>query len=228
MNVKAILSPGKFFLIGFILIASSFVLPVYFNRSTISDNKPLTIQEATADNISDSYVKRFHLSQGQRLTVEISDRYINVTNVRVMFMTLENYQNHVLLDTDPDNVPDGPGNDNIECVYSYSIYPQGSVRSDDYRLPISVKDVVYKIDFLGGDDGGETGDLISVPGDYVVVIWGENDSTFGHTQVKIDLKILIDGLGDTLRNVFFTMGWIVLLAACVITVVYIIYNKKNR
>ena len=45
MDAKAVLKPGKYFLIGIILIVSSFVLPMFFNSTTIEDRKPLTFHE---------------------------------------------------------------------------------------------------------------------------------------------------------------------------------------
>ena len=219
MNVKTILSPGKYFLIGFILIASSFVLPVYFNRTTIEDRKPLSFNSIAADNISDCHARRFSLSKGQSCSVEISDRYENVTAITIMFLTYEEYTLRVIEDRDPDDVVIV----RQQFIWRYLEYPQGVGDSDNSnRYTLGVIDVVYLIDFIGGGSGSN---LVSIPGDYVVVVWGT--TSFG-TTVKTNLKIVVDGLGDTLRNVFFTMGWIVLLAACVITVVYIIYNKKNR
>lgn len=221
MNVKTILSPGKYFLIGIILIASSYILPTYFNQTTIQDSKPLKFDENTRDNMTTSFAKSFSLKNGYHCSVEITDRYgDDIDDVNIMFLKYADY----LDELDPGSDPTGVTGEYF--IWRYSNYPSGISSGAGTKLDVTAeqKDVVFKIDFMGTGSGGN---LRTRPGKYVAVIYGQNTAV-NQTQVQIDLKISVDGLGDTLKNITYTAGWIVILAACVIAVVYVIYNRKNR
>jgi len=219
MELMSILKPAKYFLIAIICFGLAFVLPPIFPQYTLEDRVGLEINEISASNVTDCYAKEFRLEKGYLCQVEIENYYPNITG-RIIFITKEVYLTENASQNDPDGIIT-----RIYFTYARYRYPSSPTQGYSDRYDIST-DQSYKFDFMGS---GTSGALYSRPGDYIVLIWGDNSTDYTTNEnLKFDIKIRVDGLGDLLFNTLIMIGTIVIIAACAITVIYLIFKKKNR
>ncbi|MEX2682024.1 MAG: hypothetical protein Q6373_010510 [Candidatus Sigynarchaeota archaeon] len=103
----------------------------------------------------------------------------------------------------------------------YSIPSYGSIPSSTSTQTFdSNNGRVANIDFGGTTSGGN---LVFIPGDYVIVIYGDN--TTGVGNVKFVLQITTEIFGRTWGRIVNTVGWIIIVSCGVLSMV--LWIKKT-
>ncbi len=210
-----------FLILAILLIIAGPLLGYFLNKVTVESRdagNPLIIQESSTTTIRDAYHKDVTLSRNQRIIIEFSVYYPDVSAYLIIIGKGTYDQEYTA-----DNPPPGSG---LTFLYSEFTYGQPAAYS---ALPATVvtitNDGYWYIEFAGGYSGVGGNYLISRPGDYVVVVYGNN--TGPGTQVTFNLIIKMDGPGDFLQELFLTIG-IILLACCAIFYAYSYLNKLRR
>ncbi len=222
MERETILKPGKYFLIFFICLGLTIILPRIFPRFTLENQNGLQINEISASNTTDCYHKEFRLEKGYLFSALISNYYDNIT-IRVKFVTKLTYLQENSSQIDPDT---NPGEYFIATPY---VYPDTPTTTPTVITSLTInQDDSYRLDFMG--DGTTTGTdrLWSLPGDYVILVWGTNSTNFATNEnILFDIEIQVDGLDDLLFSTLGIISIIVLIAACVMSILYAITKKRR-
>jgi len=190
-------------LISIILIILGPVLGLLLNKVilvdqsfVISDTSNSDIQNATAIEVS--------LSKGQKIVIEFS---VSTENVSA---TLKILGKGTYDEEDVPSNPPGPitGKNLIYSQFAFGQTPASQTASATSR---SITNEGYWYIEFAGDVTGDY--LISVPGDYVVIVYGSNT---GGTNVYFDLIVKIDGPGEIVGMLLTLVGIGMLVAILVI------------
>ena len=196
--------------------------PRYFEEYLLVDYQPLTLHTNSATNVNQSFATSFTLKQGYKCNVVILNIYdyngSEDIEVDLRFVPLGTYLNAFENAVDPDT---------LTSLYFMEIenkYPDNPTRDADNVVDGGSIDEneVYLYEFMGN---GDTNDIWSLPGQYVVIIWVTNSGT-GNTG-SFGVSISVDGQGDLLRTIFSWLGGILLFIAVLLGVAYFILNRRR-
>jgi len=161
------------------------------------------IDEDSMDEIKEAYIKEFKLIKNQRLIIKISVKYQN-SSVHLRIVGKGNFEA-----TDDKDAPTTLAAKNfVYSEYAIGEDPQNLVSSDN-EVDLE-NDAFFYIEFMGDRTGTS---LISVPGDYVIVVYGENLG-LDDDDVLFDIEAMLDGpydAGDILKIILPITG-IILIA----------------
>ena len=192
-------------LIGLILIILGPILGLLLNKITLVDQSYVVSETSSAD-VQNATAYEFKLSKGQKIVIEFSVSTENVT-ANLIILGKGTYDQAYEAST-------APGSISGEKYFIYSEFAFGQTpisnqaHSDDIRS-ISNEGYWY-IEFAGEVSGLY---LRSVPGDYVVIVYGSNT---GGTNVYFDLIVKIDGPGEIIGMLLTLVGIGMLVAILVI------------
>jgi hypothetical protein len=201
--------------IAFLVLAP--ILGYTLDKTTLTDRRPATIQEDSSAGLTEAYAYRFSLKSDQKARIEFSVYYANVTATLKIFGRGYFDQQLAL-----NNTPGGMSG--LDLIYSQFVWGQtpSSFTGSATSRTITYNGYWY-IEFAGDTNGDY---LISIPGSYVVVVYGNNDGPAANINVKFNIVIKIDGPGDLLERYFYYIGAGVILAA--ILFVSFGYYKKFK
>ncbi len=210
-----------FLILAVILIIAGPLLGFFLDKVTIESREasnPLIIQESSTTTIRDAYHKDITLSRNQMIIIEFSVYYPDVS-ADLIILGKGTYDQEFAAD----NPPPGSG---LTFLYSEFTYGQPATYSSSPATVVTISnDGYWYIEFAGGYSGVGGDYLISRPGNYVVVVYGNNVGP--GTEVTFNLTVKVDGPGDFLEELFLTIG-ILLLACCAIFYAYSYLNKLRR
>jgi hypothetical protein len=94
----------------------------------------------------------------------------------------------------------------------YFLYTRPSYSvSTSYTAELDVMDSQFNLEFRGG---GSSSSLWSVPGDYVIVVYGENSgNTALLTEVKFDIKVYKTMPFDIVNRALIIIAWFLILGS---------------
>jgi len=73
-----------------------------------------------------------------------------------------------------------------------------------------VQDDFYFIEFMGDGNSGST--IWNEPGDYVIFVYGSNSYNMS-SEVIYNIEVYKDGPSAAIRNIFSTIGWLMIIVA---------------
>ena len=199
-------------LISIILIILGPVLGLLLNK-VILVNQSFVISDTSSSDIQNATAIEVSLSKGQKIVIEFS---VSTENVSA---TLKILGKGTYDEEDVPSNPPGPitGKNLIYSQFAFGQTPASQTNSATSRS--ITNEGFWYIEFAGD----VTGDyLISVPGDYVVIVYGSNA---GGTNVYFDLIVKIDGPGEIIGMLLTLVGIGMLVAILVIGTIG--YLKKT-
>jgi len=220
MNLKTKKGLKIITIIGIILVILGPILGFALNKVGIvsrGPGDPVIIQESSTTSIRDAFPQLITLTKNQKMVIEFSVYYPNVS-ASIIILGKGTYDQQYALD----NAPPGSGLTFIYSQFTWGQYVPSSA-SPANVLSISNEGFWY-IEFAGGVSGNY---LISRPGNYVVVVYGLNTGPPAATNVTFEINVKVDGPGGFLNTLFLTIG-IILLAGAAILFSYSYLNKLRR
>lgn len=206
-------------IVGIALLILAPILGYTLDKSTLLDQKPIVIDEDSDDGLQKSFAFQFSLESNQKARIEFSVYYANVTaNLKIFGKGF--YDQRYALNSSP------VGLTGLYFICSEFIWGQNP--SSATTINANSRDITYNgywyIEFAG-----DTNDpfLISIPGSYVIVVYGDNDGPPSDTLVSFNLVVKIDGPGDFLERIFYYLGAGV-IGVLVLLISYGYYKKFKR
>ncbi len=192
-------------LVSVILIILGPVLGLLLNK-IILVNQPVVIPATSNSDIQDAYAYPFSLAKGQKIVIEFSVFTENVT------ATLKILGKGTYDQEDVPANPPGPigGRSFVYSEFAYGRSPAIYTVAYASTSRSITNEGNWYIEFAGGVNGAY---LVSIPGDYVVIVYGTNS---GGTNVFFDLVIKIDGPGEIIGTLIMLIGIGALVAILVI------------
>jgi hypothetical protein len=139
------------------------------------------------------------------VTIEFSVNYLNVT-AYLKIVGKGYYDAEYLAGTNTNNLN---GEDFIYSEFTYGRSPSVYDVATSTNVVSITEDGYYYIEFAGDT----TGDFLrSVPGSYVIVVYGTNSGGPSWDNVKFDIAIRIDGPGQILELIMILIGVTILVA----------------
>lgn len=163
----------------------------------------VTIKESSDSDINDAHATHFTLGYNQKVTINFNGIYPNVTSTLIIVTKLD-------YDTacDANAAPGGVSTRDFIYNTGYPGSGGSTYGSNDFRTisyaTVSTQDWV--IEFMGDVVGSR---LESVPGDYVIVVYGTTVSS-DSDDVKFNLTVKIDSIGEDLEYWVSIAGWVLL------------------
>lgn len=191
-------------LISVLLIILGPVLGLLLNK-VILVNQPMVIPATSNTDIQDAYAYPFSLAKGQKIVIEFSLFTENVS------ATLKILGKGTYDEEDVPSNPPGPigGKSFVYSEFAFGRSPTFSTVAYPATSRSITNEGHWYIEFAGAVNGVY---LISVPGDYVVIVYGSNT---GGTNVYFDLIVKIDGPGEII-GMLLTLVGIGMLAAILV------------
>lgn len=203
------------FIVGVVLLIIAPILGYFLDKTVLYERKPVVIDEDSDDGLKSAFAYPFSIRSDQKITIGFSVYYANVT-ATLKILGKGYYDQQYALNSTPGDLI---GQD---FVYSQFVWGQSpsSYTSWDNERSITYNSYWY-IEFAGDTSGSY---LISIPGSYVIVVYGDNDGPSADTEVLFNIVIKIDGPGDFLEELFYYLGAGV-IAALVLFISYSYYKK---
>ncbi|MHA1373447.1 MAG: hypothetical protein ACTSR7_04035 [Promethearchaeota archaeon] len=200
-------------LISVAIIILGPILGLLLNKVTLVDQS-YVIPETSNTDIQDAYAYQFSLSKGQKIIIEFSVFTANVT--ATLKILGKGYYDQAY---EASSAP-GPlsGESLIYSQFAFGQSPSAQTASTTSRS--ITNDGFWYMEFAGSTTGDY---LISVPGDYVVIVYGTNSFA---TDVYFNIVIKIDGPGAIVETLLILIGVGALLA--LMFTVTLGYLKKTR
>jgi len=210
---------SKFFLIiSIVLIILGPILGASLDKATLVD-RTVTIPEESYTNMTVAYDFELNLQKDQKIVIEFSVHYLNVT-AYLKICGKGYYDAEYLAETHPHDLN---GENFIYSEFSYGRSPSIYDVATPANVVSITEDGYYYIEFAG-DNSGDF--LRSVPGPYVIIIYGTNSGGPSWEDVKFDVTIKIDGPGQFLEVILLLIGIIILIAT--ILLLSYSYLRKTR
>ena len=201
--------------IAFLVLAP--ILGYTLDKSTLVERRPATIGEDSSAGLTKAFAFGFSLASNQKVRIEFSVYYANVTATIKIFGKGYYDQQYAL-----NNTPGGMTG--LDFIYSQFVWGQSP---SSFTGSSSSRTITYNgywyVEFAGDTSGDY---LISIPGSYVVVVYGNNDGPAAYTSIRFNIIVKIDGPGELLERIFYYIGAGVILAA--ILFVSFGYYKKFK
>ncbi|MFX0101686.1 MAG: hypothetical protein ACFFCS_19130 [Candidatus Hodarchaeota archaeon] len=184
-----------------------------------------TIQEASETDINATYTFSFSIGYNEKATIMFSGVYDQVASYLII-VTAERYD--AVKNSAGGDPSDFSAADRRDFIYSTG-RPGGDaswpgydeIRTISYS---TVGDQNWLIEFAGSRSGTSPARLVSIPGDYVIVVFGHNDGT--SDDVTFDLEVKVDSIGDDLEYWVTIGGWVLIGIAALLLISAVI--KKGR
>ncbi|MFW9895620.1 MAG: hypothetical protein ACFFD7_07440 [Candidatus Thorarchaeota archaeon] len=181
--------------IGFLIVAP--ILGYLLDKTNLYYRSPVRIEEDSSTDVNKAFALQFSLKSNQKVRISFSVYYANITATLKIFGKGYYEQQSVL-----NSSPTGMGG--LSFVYSQFVWGQepSSFTNDATSRSITYNGYWY-IEFAGSTNNDY---LISIPGTYVVVVYGDNDGPPSILDVFFNISVDIDGPGDVLERVFYYIG----------------------
>ncbi|MGV9205453.1 MAG: hypothetical protein ACOC44_15695 [Promethearchaeia archaeon] len=203
---------------GIVLVSLAPVLGNVLDKTIIAEESEKEIDADSEDDFDKAYTQDISLSEGEKMIIEFSSFYANSTPQLEIITKATSQSGNA-----PSTVD---GNDFLVSTHAFGIDPDNSVASSaEATVPAGGES--FYIEFAGttqAPDQYSPDYLVSVPGDYVVLV------TAGDNETKFDITIKTDGpmdAGDIINPVFSTIGWGLIIAFLAV-ISYQLYQKTTE
>jgi hypothetical protein len=188
--------------IAFLILAP--ILGYTTAKSTLLDRRPAIIEEDSSTGLTEAFAFQFSIQSNQKVRIEFSVYYANITATLKIFGR-GYYDQQLALNNSP------VGMTGLDFIYSQFVWGQAP---STFTGSASSRTIVYNgywyIEFAGDTSGDY---LISIPGSYVVVVYGDNDGPPANIDILFNIVIKIDGPGELFETIFYYIGAGVILVA---------------
>jgi len=203
-------------IIGIGLLVAGPILGVVADKVTLCSGNPKTIDALSSSEIQSAFHCNFKLKRNQKIVIKISVYYENIT-VQLKIIDRLTYDQAYEDNDDPTFLS---GENFVHSTFIWGQSP-GSSTSGASSVTLTEQEEDY-IEFAGDTS---VDDLISLPGSYTVIVYGDNVGP--GTDVFFNIAVKIDGPGDFLGSLFVTVGIIVIVCYAIL-VSYTYLNKLRR
>ncbi|MHA1147826.1 MAG: hypothetical protein ACTSR8_06235 [Promethearchaeota archaeon] len=200
-------------IIGIIFISTSPFIAMLLDKVVIEDQKGALVSKVSENRIDYAYHKPFTLEKGQKAIIEFSLNFKNSTLVFFIAGRAE-YRGLDKSETAPSE---------ISTKYSFLQTEFSKWEEDKADLVNNVNEITLTndgfayIEFMGDVSGDN--DLISMPGDYIIIIYTTNHPN-GYNEVEFNIKVSIDGpydAGDIMGMSLLIVGFILVAYVAIIS-----------
>jgi hypothetical protein len=188
------------FIAGVALLILAPILGYTLDTVEKYNRKPVVIDEYSSDGMRKAFAYEFSLTSRQKVRIEFSVYYANVSATLKIFGKGSYDQQYALNNTPLAGLT---GLDFIYSQFTWGQSPYNSRGSDDERSFGYAEDGYWYIEFAGDTYNNY---LISIPGSYVIVVYGDNNGPPSDTTVRFNLVVTMDGPGDFLEDFFYYIG----------------------
>ncbi len=190
--------------VGIVFLVLAPILGFTTEKTTVLEKRPKTIGEDSSAGLKESYAFGFSLTSGQKARIEFSVYYANVT-ATLKILGKGYYDQQLALNSSPGGIT------GLDFIYSQFVWGQSpSSNTGSTNSRTVMYNGYWYIEFAGDTNGDY---LISIPGSYVVVVYGDNDGPPANINVLFNIAIKIDGPGEMLEKIFYYIGTGVILVA---------------
>jgi hypothetical protein len=203
-------------LIGVICLVLSPILGWALEKQVLVDNSQniVTIDEASYGNIRYAYAFPFTITRGHKVTVEFSVSYPD-TDAYLKII------GKIYYETAYAGNASSSGLTGLSFIYSQFAIGQDPASLTNNAISRTINDQgFWYIEFAGGVSGDY---LVFYPGDYYVIVYGQNGAP-SDANVRFNILIKIDSIGDVLAQIFLYIGFI----AVVIGILFLIYGYVTK
>jgi hypothetical protein len=199
-KLKFLLGLGLLFLIlGPILGEMTETILIHNESSKLVDQE----SEKSFHNVT-SY--EISIKKNQKVTIKFSVYSENVTaSLKIVGKGLFDSEN---IKNDTYGPPNVTGRYFLISKQVWSGDP--SWYEETQRVVICNQDDFYFIEFMG--DGNSGGIIWNEPGDYVIFVYGSNSYNMS-SEVIYNIEVYKDGPSAVIRNIFSTIGWLMIIVA---------------
>ncbi|MBY9004733.1 MAG: hypothetical protein KGD73_12220 [Candidatus Lokiarchaeota archaeon] len=181
-------------LVSVILIILGPVVGLLLNKVVVVPNQPFVIQETSNTDIQDAYAYPFSLAKGQKLVVEFSVFTANVS-ATIKILGKGTFDQAFEATSNPGGIT------GLDLIYSQFAFGQSPSSQSSSATSRSISNEGYWYIEFAGDTTGDY--LISIPGDYVVIVYGTNSFA---TNVYFNIEVKIDGPGEIVELLMILVG----------------------
>ncbi|MHA2391745.1 MAG: hypothetical protein ACXAEX_07230 [Promethearchaeota archaeon] len=205
-------------IVGIAVVVAAPILGYTLDKVDLLNRTPVLINEDSSTGLQKAFAFPVSVEKDQKVTIEFSVYYANVSATLKIFGKGYYDQQYALNST-----PGGLSGQNF--VYSQFVWGQNPSSYTFSTTSIAITNNGYwYIEFAGSTNGDY---LISIPGNYVIVVYGTNSGPSAITAVRFNIIIRIDGPGDLLQRIFYYIGS-GLIIGLVLLIGYEYYKKMRR
>ena len=188
-------------LVGIILLVLAPIFGTSLDTVLIEEKNGEELKDDSLTELKEAYSSEVTIGKNEKIIIEFSANFENCS-INLIIVGKGHYESI--------DEKDSPTllTDNKDFLVSK--FAMGDVKNDnpeasEANLADITNDGYYYIEFMGSIDGT---DLISEPGDYVIVVYGQNLGV-KDDEVEFNIKIMTDGpadAGDILEVLFLIIG----------------------
>ncbi|MFX0025542.1 MAG: hypothetical protein ACFE8M_03945 [Candidatus Hermodarchaeota archaeon] len=202
-------------IIGIALIIIGPILGFTLDQMTVTDQKPGVITETSDTEIQSAFASEFTIGRNQKATIVFGVYYSDIT-ANLKILTKYEYDAEYTANSNPNGVT---GEYFITTTFRLGQNPSVSRQN---VIAISNQGETY-LEFTGSATA--TPYFISIPGTYVVIVYGDNAGP--DPEVYFNILVKVDGPGGFLNTLFITIG-IIVLVCYALFLAYKYLNKMRR
>ncbi|MHA1915492.1 MAG: hypothetical protein ACW986_17595 [Promethearchaeota archaeon] len=178
----------------------------------------IRINEDSSSGLQKAYAIPVSIQKDQKITIGFAVNRANVTATLKIVGKGYYDQQHALNNT--------PGSlSGLNFIYSQFVWGQAPSTFTGSSTSRTITNNGYWYVEFGGSTSGDF--VISIPGSYVIVVYGSNSGPSSDTIVQFNLLVKVDGPGEFLRDLFYYIGAGV-IAIFVFLISYGFYKKLRR
>ena len=207
------------FIAGVALLILAPILGYTTDKLEEYNRKPVIINEDSSAGLPEAFAFHFSLSSGQKVRIEFSVFYANISATLKIFAKGFYDQQYALNSTPPGGLV------GLDFVYSRFVWgqpPPSTYTYSDNEISFGYAEDGYWYIEFAGDTSGDY--LISIPGSYVIVIYGDNNGPLSDTTVRFNLVVIMDGPGEFLEELFYYIG-VGVIGVAILLLFYGYYKK---
>ncbi|MFW9781375.1 MAG: hypothetical protein ACFFFB_03735 [Candidatus Heimdallarchaeota archaeon] len=205
-------------IVGIAMVVAAPILGFTLDKVDLFNKAPYTIYEDSSTGLQRAFAFPVSIEKDQKVTIEFSVYYANITATLAIFGKGYFDQQYAL------NSSPG-GLSGLNFIYSQFVWGQSpSTFTGSATSRTITNNGYWYIEFAGSTSGDY---LISIPGNYYIVVYGTNSGPAAQTAVRFNIVIRIDGPGDLLQEIFYYIGSGVIIGL-VLLIGYNYYKKMRR
>ncbi|MHA1886162.1 MAG: hypothetical protein ACW96S_13995, partial [Promethearchaeota archaeon] len=183
-------------IIGIGLFVAAPILGYFLDKVEVVNNS-IGIYEDSSSGLQKAFAVPVTIQKDQKATIGFSVNRANVT-ATLKIVGKGYYDQQYALNNTPGSLS------GLSFIYSQFVWGQSpSTYTGSSTSRTITNNGYWYIEFGGGTSGDY---VISIPGAYVIVVYGSNSGPASDTFVPFNLLVRIDGPGEILKQIFYYAG----------------------
>ncbi|MHA2399282.1 MAG: hypothetical protein ACXADU_10400 [Promethearchaeota archaeon] len=204
-------------IIGIGLFVAAPILGYFLDKVEVVNNS-IGIYEDSSSGLQKAFAYPVAIQKDQKITIGFSVNRANVT-ATLKIVGKGYYDQQYALNNTPGSLS------GLNFIYSQFVWGQSPSTFTGSSTSRTITNNGYWYIEFGGSTSGDY--VISIPGAYVIVVYGSNSGPASDTFVPFNLLVRIDGPGEILKQIFYYAGAGV-LAILAIYITFGFYKKLRR